>query len=41
MSEKFRVDIEVDHAEVVDALAECEREAGVRRRVYPRLELNG
>lgn len=36
MSDKYRVDIEVDHAEVVDALAECEREAGARKAIYAR-----
>ena len=33
---KYEIDLNMNPSEVVDALAECEREAGVRRGVYKR-----
>lgn len=36
MSSTYTVDVSLDPAEVMDALKEIEREAGVRRGVYPR-----
>ncbi|MGI5869077.1 MAG: hypothetical protein ACOX9C_06515 [Kiritimatiellia bacterium] len=35
MNQPRTVEIETTLADVVDALEECEREAGVRARVYP------